>query len=275
MKLASEDSPKVEKLRERLDAFYATCDSYTAFQEPVAKTEEWEHVRRGVEGVIASKGKCRVLEFGAGLSGFADFLGPMRPFVELTLQDVTSVNESYLHPRADHLHIGSIHGLDGTFDVIFSTFVLEHVSHPRRTLDKLLSLLAPGGSIYIFCPRYDFPFYISHSADHYGRARRIVLGSLVLVRRLWSLITREPAFLIHLDPASLKIEWAMDRDAIHWASLLDLQLYFRRHGTVETLPIYSGSRKDRFVKEWLRINVRFTKWDVSRRDTLRLNSYPD
>jgi SAM-dependent methyltransferase len=259
MTLTTEDSPEAEKLRERMDVFYASCPTYTAFQEPAPKTSEWDHVKVAVSETIAARGRCRVLEFGAGLSGFSDYLGELRASVDLTVQDVTPVNEHYLRPRADRLHIGSILEIDGQFDVIFSTFVFEHVSDPRRTLEKLLTLLAPGGSLYIFCPRYDVPFYISHSADHYGRLRRVALGLEVVMRRTWSLVSRKPAFLIHCDPAVLKIEWRMDRDAIHWVSLIDLRLVFRGRGVVRKLPIPSGGWKDRFVKDWLRINIRFVK----------------
>jgi SAM-dependent methyltransferase len=262
MTLTGEDSHEVKELREKMDAFYASCSSYSAFQEPTPKTEEWKHVRTAISETVAAQGRCRVLEFGTGLSGFSDFLGELRPCVELTVQDVTPVNEQYLRPRADRLHIGSILEIEGQFDVIFSTFVFEHVSDPRRTLEKLLTLLAPGGSLYLFCPRCDFPFYISHSADHYGRLRWLALGLEVMLRRIWSLIARKPAFLIHPDPAMLKMEWRMDRDAIHWVSLIDLRLFFRGHGFVSNLPIHSGSWKDRFVKDWLRINIRFVKTPI-------------
>ena len=259
MTLTSEDSPEVRKLRERMDAFYASCPTYAAFQEPAPKNYEWNHVKVAVSEMIAARGRCRVLEFGAGLSGFSDYLGDLRSSVDLTVQDVTPVNEHYLRPRADRLHIGNVLEIDGQFDVVFSTFVLEHVSDPRRTLGKLLTLLAPGGSLYLFCPRYDFPFYISHSADHYGRLRRAALGLEVMMRRIRSLISGKPAFLIHCDPAMLKMEWRMDRDAIHWASLIDLRLFFRGLGTVVKLPITSGGSKDWFIKKFLRINLRFVK----------------
>lgn len=259
MMLTTEDSLEVKKLRERMDAFYASCPTYASFQEPTPKTDEWNHVKVAVTETIAARGRCRVLEFGAGLSGFSDYLGELRASVDLTVQDVTPVNERYLRPRADRLHIGSVLEIDGQFDVIFSTFVFEHVSDPRGTLEKLMTLLAPGGSLYTFCPRYDFPFYLSHSADHYGRARRFALGLGVMMRRIWSLISRKPAFLIHCDPAMLKMEWRMDRDAIHWASLIDLRLFFRGRGTARKLPISSGAPKDWFIKQFLRINLRFVK----------------
>jgi SAM-dependent methyltransferase len=262
MILSGENSPGVKKLRERMDAFYATYQSYPVFQKPTQRLDEWNHVKKAIGEIVTARGRCRVLEFGAGQSGFSDFLGDLRRSVELTVQDVTPVNEAYLAARADHLHIGSIMEISGDFEVIFSTFVLEHVSEPRATLEKLVGLLSPGGSLFVFCPRYDFPFYISHSADHYGRVKRFLLGMQVMARRLRSLLTRRPAFLIHLDPAMLHMEWRMDRDAIHWASLTDLRLFFRKRGTVRKLPIHAGAWKDWVVKNLLRINIRFVKSDA-------------
>ncbi len=259
MTLSDEKTSATRKLHEQMDAFYASCPTYSAFQEPSNATQEWNHVKTAIVEHDRSRGRCRVLEFGAGRSGFAEFLGELRSSVDLTLQDVTPVNEAYLRARADRVEMGSLLELEGEFDVIFSTFVLEHICEPEKTLERLLSLLAPGGSLFLFCPRYDFPFFISHSADHYGMARRMMLGAEVLWKRVRSMVTRRPAFIIHLDPAALRLEWMMDRDAIHWASLVDLRIFFRRRGQLRKLPIRAGSLKDWMVKKLLRINVRFIK----------------
>ena len=170
--LSDEKKRDTRKLQEQMDAFYASCPTYSAFREPSDARQEWDHVNAAILEHDGSKGRCRVLEFGAGRSGFAGFLGGQRNSVDLTMQDITSVNEEILRAGSDHVHLGSLFALEGEFDVIFSTFVLEHICQPERTLRKLMTLLAPGGSLYLFCPRYDFPFFISHSADHYGKARR-------------------------------------------------------------------------------------------------------
>jgi hypothetical protein len=51
----------------------------------------------------------------------------------------------------------------------------------------------------------------------------------------------------------------MDRDAIHWASLIDLRVFFRDRGKLEKLAIRSGSFRDWCVKNLLRINILFTR----------------
>jgi SAM-dependent methyltransferase len=257
--LTRENDVAVERLRERMDAFYASAVEYSAFQNPSAHPQEWAHVHDAILERAQRPGVCRVLEVGAGRTGFAAALGELRSSVHFTAHDVTSFNADYLRAEADAVQIGALPGSDERFDVIFSTFVLEHVSDPERSLETLFGLLNPGGVLIVFCPRYDFPFYISHSADHYGVVRRLVLALYVAARRVGTLLGGRPAFLIHHDPALFHLPWAMDRDAIHWASQLDLRALFRRRGEVRELPLPSGGRKDWFVKNLLRINVAITR----------------
>lgn len=262
---ASEDDPQVTHLRAAMDDFYATTTSYNAFQSIAHKGDEWPHVLEAIDARLKDSIRLRVLEFGAGRSGFGDFLGEVRPSVELTAQDVTPANAEFLRTQANHVCIGPIEDVAGSFDVIFSTFVLEHLSDPRATLERLFGMLAPGGVLLIFCPRYDFPFYLSRSADHYTAGKRFRIGLRVLFRRLWTLIGGQPAFLIHLDPAVFHLPFVNDRDAIHWVSLFDLRAFFRGRASLRKLTVYSGGiSKQWLVKKFLTVNLAITKPNLSR-----------
>lgn len=257
---ADESDVSVTALRARMDAFYATTISYDAFQATARKDDEWRHVGEAIRERLRHRPRCKVLEFGAGRTGFGDYLGDLRPFVEFTAQDVTSANAEFLRTQADHVCIGPIGDVPGTFEVIFSTFVLEHVSDPRATLERLFGMLDRGGVLLLFCPRYDFPFYFSHSADHYTIGRRLRIGFQVLAHRLRTLIGGPPAFLIHPDPSVFHLPFANDRDAIHWVSLLDLRAFFRDRAILRELPIRCGGAvKQWFVKQFLTVNVAITK----------------
>lgn len=260
--LTSEEAPQGARLRDRMDRFYQTTEEYAAFQHPNEMPEQWPYVRAAIEETLRRKPQCRVLEIGAGRSNFARFLGDLRGSIHYTTQDVTRSNEDHLRQMADAVHFGSVLDLAGTFDVIFSTFVLEHISDPRRTLEKLFGMLAEGGRLFIFCPRYDAPFYLSHSADHYGRARRIGIGLTLTAARAWALVTRRPLFLIHTDPAIFHIAWDRDRDAIHWASRWDLELFFKNRARLEVLKLHSVGGKDWIVKNLLQINLCISKPDT-------------
>lgn len=218
--LAHEDDPRVGELRRRLDAFYSSTADYSDFHvEATSKPEFWGPVREAIEARLGAGGACRVLEFGAGRTGFASFLGPLRGRVAFEVQDVTPQNREYLAGQADAVHIGDLRSVPGAFDVIFSTFVWEHVTNPKATLGVLLGMLEPGGSLFIACPRYDAPGYVPPSARHYGLARRLGVAWWLAKRRLSG--GRGGAFAIHVDPAVLHAPWFRDADAIHWVALRD------------------------------------------------------
>lgn len=253
--LTTEHDPAVADLRVRLDEFYARAAGYSAFAQPSDLPAQWAHVREAIAKCVETRGRCRALEIGAGRTGFARSLGGWRERVHFAAQDVTAANRAWLEEEADAVHIGPIASLEGPFDVIFSTFVFEHVSDPEGTLRKLVALLSPGGKLFIFCPRYDWPFYVSHSADHYGPARRLALGGWLLLRRWRTLVTGRPAFVVHRDPAVLHLPWEIDRDAIHWVSWFDVRAFFRGRAEIRKLPIPAGSVKDWIVKNLLQMNV--------------------
>jgi SAM-dependent methyltransferase len=225
--LSTENDPRVGELRRWLDDFYASTTDYDDFNVPSnSKPEYWGRIREVIQNFQPTPDRphCRVLEFGAGRTGFLSFLGDLRSKVHFTAQDITPQNRDYLTSASNTVHIGDISQLPGPYDVIFSTFVWEHVTNPRALWEDLLKKLAPGGSLFIICPRYDAPGYIPPSARHYGlfgklqvilwQFARAATGILGLPRR---------TFLIHTDPAVRHREWFVDADAIHWVSRPDFQ----------------------------------------------------
>ena len=232
---ADESDASVTALRARMDEFYATTNSYDAFQFTAQRNDEWCHVRDAIRERLQHRPRCRVLEFGAGKTGFGDYLGDLRPAVEFTVQDVTSANAEFLRTQADHVCIGPIGDLGNSMS---SSRLRSRYSDPRATLERLFSMLKCQACCYYSVPAMISPF-TSHSADHYTAGYGSI-GFKVLARRLdadW----RPPAPLIHLihrlSPA------VCDRSrAIHWVSLLDLRALFRNLRP-RTLPIRSGGDK--------------------------------
>ena len=257
--LTSEDDPLTTELRTRMDLFYQNTQDYSAFQIVNKLPEQWNYVRAAIVSILKEKPICRILEIGAGKSGFASFVQDLRHSLHYTVQDVTRANEEHLKEAADAAHFSSVAQIEGEFDVIFSTFVLEHISDPRQTLEKLFSSLAKGGKLFIFCPRYDAPFYLPHSADHYSAARRFGIGICLGLARLWARITGCPLFLVHTDPAIFHLPFYRDRDAIHWTSLWDLQVFFHGRARIARLKLKPGNTKDWIVKNLLQINVEITR----------------
>ncbi len=257
--LRDESDPIVADVRRRLDEFYSTTTTYESFEAPSEKPDFWGPIREDIARHVAAGGRARVLEFGAGRTTFPAFLGELRSRVDFHAQDVATQNEAYLRERADRVHIGDLAALDGPYDVIFSTFVWEHVTTPRATLGELFRLLAPGGRLYIACPRYDFPGYISPSARHYPRAVRLRLACALALRRIRVILGGRAAFLIHADPSVFHRPWYRDADAIHWASAYDLRRALPPGARLDTLGVPRATLKGRLSARFLLLFVRITK----------------
>lgn len=218
-----EDSASVEQLSEKLASFYASCENYDAFHGPNNHPAFWAPIVKKIEKCVRDSGTCRVLEFGAGCSSFGTFLGDLRQKVTLDAQDVTDRNEKHLIEQVDNALFDDLMDINDEYDVIFSTFVWEHVTQPRETLDHLLKLLSPGGSLFLVSPRYDFPFYMSPSARHLSKLERFNIGFWLVWRRLKVMLGGQADFLIHLEPACLHVPYFRDADAVHWVSWWDLK----------------------------------------------------
>lgn len=249
--VTDEADPRALVLAERMVAFYSQTEKYDAFSEPSHQPQFWGHVLDRVRPVVAEQGYCNVLEFGAGRTGFAEYLAELRSQVVFDVQDITARNREYLDARADRAHFGEILEISGCYDVIFSTFAWEHVTRPRAILSHLLSLLAPRGSLIVACPRYDFPFYLSPSVGHLPAAKRVVLSLWLLWQRLKTIATRRAAFLLHTEPAALHGPWFRDSDAVHWASLWDLRCALPDGWRLKRLRVPASGVLGRFWEKYL------------------------
>jgi SAM-dependent methyltransferase len=173
--------------------------------------------------------------------------------VQVTCQDVTAANVAHLEQVADAVLIAPLQDGDlhpASFDIIFSTHCFEHVARPEQLLYTLLGLLKPGGSLLLFAPRYDLPFYLSPSSGNLSSVQRFLLSLRLLLIRFASRLRRRPAFVIDTSPACLDRPFRRDEDAIHWVSNHDLYLFARRAGLVIS-ELDISHHAPFFSKQWL------------------------
>jgi SAM-dependent methyltransferase len=150
----------------------------------------------------------------------------LRDAVTLHAQDVTKANEDWLNAEFDAVTLGGLSELSDKFDIVLSSYVFEHVTAPCEFLDFLWQRVKPGGVMFLVCPRYDVPFYLSRSADHLWVVRRMVIALRLLTRRIQTWMSGQPAWLVHKDPAVFHLPFFRDRDAVHWVSWFDLRAYW-------------------------------------------------
>lgn len=148
--------------------------------------------------------------------------------------------------------------------MIFSTYVLEHVSEPSIHLARLFELINTGGSLFIFSPRYDFPGYLCPSSRHLSVMGKIKTLLEQQFFRFKSLVLRKPSFLIHSDLAAFYGPFFTDADAVHWVSLFDLK-YWALDMNLKFNQLKLGAprfaTRDWIVKRWLTCAVEIRKGD--------------
>jgi len=255
----SEEDRRRTELAIRLQAFYSCVDNYDAFQDANWKPEFWAPIRSAIE-TYSSQRRCKVLEVGAGKTAFTEYLGDLlRERLEFHVQDITERNQAYLNTVADKVYFCDVTGIRESYDIIFSTFVYEHMTQPRATVGHLLTLLRAGGSIFIASPRYDFPGYLSPSVRHLSRATQLAVASQLLFRRLRVLLGGSPLFLLHFDPAAFHGAWFRDADAVHWPSLWDLKRELAGRAALRRIHISARGLRGRFWARFLLLFVRITR----------------
>ncbi|MEE2681440.1 MAG: class I SAM-dependent methyltransferase [Planctomycetota bacterium] len=258
--LTDELDPKVVELRARLDAYYQSASDYSAFHVVNEKHDYWKPVIERSRSIAAKKGSCKILEVGAGMTGFPHALGADTGGITFFAQDVTSQNEDHLRSVAGGVYIGDLSEITDQFDIIFSTFVFEHITSPNASLQHMLSMLNPGGSIFIACPRYGFPLYMPPSARHYGRLKQIRVMTSFLAKRLRAWITGKPAFVIHLDPAILtQPSYYIDADAVHWPSIRDIRQSLPDGYSLRRIDLEAKGIPGLLYKTLMLINVEIRK----------------
>lgn len=129
--------------------------------------------------------KGRILENGCGVGMYVEHLAPFGGQVTGLEYDFERAAEArtrsarILNAAGEALPFPS-----GTFDLILSHEVLEHVRDDRAAVREMARTLKPGGRMVIFCPNRGYPFE-THGVYWNGSYR---FGNIPLVNylpRIW------------------------------------------------------------------------------------------
>ena len=103
--------------------------------------------------------KGKILENGCGIGMYVEHLSPFGGTVIGLEYDFERAKEA----RKNSPHIFNAAGESiplpsGTFDLILSHEVIEHVQDDRAAIREMIRILKPGGRAVIFCPNRGYPF---------------------------------------------------------------------------------------------------------------------
>jgi SAM-dependent methyltransferase len=234
-------------MKRRLYSFYATTKEYNAFKFPSNQKKWFEAIHHWLPRFDHGR-KLRILEVGAGRSTFGLFVRQFGQPVEYHAQDVTGQNRDWLLEHAQRVWIGDVDSITaGSYDMVFSTFVFEHIALPTNFLEAVDRLPAPGGVHILICPRYDLPGYLCPSLRHLRGMDRLKMQLFMVVTRVIAHIDREPRFWVNTDLALFHLPWFRDSDACHLVNRFDVVWWYRRRGySVHNLDVVSHDWREFF-----------------------------
>ena len=123
----------------------------------------------------------RILENGCGVGMYVEHLAPLGGRIVGLEYDLDRAREAggrstgILNAAGEWLPFP-----EGTFDLILSHEVIEHVQDDRLAVVEMVRALRPGGRAVIFCPNRGYPFE-THGVYWRGRYR---FGNIPLVNYL-------------------------------------------------------------------------------------------
>ncbi len=256
------DRDELHRLESRLVEFYRTAADYPAFATPSDHPALWQEIREIAKQFQAERGACRILEVGAGRSGFGlDLRSRGLDGIHLTSQDVVESCAEFLSRTSDVVVTGSVEQLEGTWDIIFHSYVYEHVCRPREFTQELWQRLRPGGYLLMQSPRYELPFYLPPSVGHLSRVQKVWLAFRLVIRDLQTAMNGRPQFTVFSDPAVFHLPFRRDRDAVHRVRQGDLRRLLGKRAHITEYSLEAGGWKDWFVKRFLTLRLILRKSD--------------
>ena len=108
---------------------------------------------------------ARVLEFGAGIGTLAGLWHKVTGVRPVCLE-IDPGLQKIIQERGFECY-SSFESLEGQFDLIYSSNVLEHIEDDQKTLEQLYQQLKPGGVLTLYLPAFrclysDFDAAIGH-----------------------------------------------------------------------------------------------------------------
>lgn len=138
----------------------------TLSESDITTYTKWFHTQwRIIKRNLIITPETRILEIGSGFGGVYEFLRREGTTNYLGIElDDEIVSFANSHFKTNVFHVTSIEDLEDTrgFDLIFAFEVLEHIENPSAAIEKITSLLKPGGT---FCGTTPYPYKKNVLAD--------------------------------------------------------------------------------------------------------------
>ncbi len=202
-------------LEERLGEFYRQATDY--FDTAESHSGEFSDDRKRLAGFIPDGSK--VLEVACGSAANAVLLKDKKceyAGIDIGLHGLKLARERLQMPECCFVNssIWYLPFKDKIFDVVFSTYAMEHFVWVEQGIHEQARVLKDNGILIILCPGHALPHHLPASMDHLDRERK----RNIFKKRCLSLFKSffgKPFFEMNADPAVLHQPYQPDRDLVY------------------------------------------------------------
>lgn len=118
-----------------------------------------------------------------------------------------------------------------SFEVVLSTYALEHFVFPETSLREMWRVCRRGGRIVLISPAYDDPLELPPSVSHWPKARRLGLIAEQCVRQISRHVRPNVFYFARVrQPRVLDGVYQPDFDAVHLVSAREVANFFKAMG---------------------------------------------
>jgi ubiquinone/menaquinone biosynthesis C-methylase UbiE len=203
----------------------------------------------------------RVLEVGSGLGLLAAEVASAAANVQVVGVERASaqISAAVTAPRIRYVH-GDAHTLefeDGTFDLVYCRYVLEHVANPARVVREMRRVTRPGGHVAacendITLVRVDPPCPAFEEAWRaFQQYQRTLGGESQIGRRLYRLFVEAGLSKVELS-VQPEVHWHGSEGFAAWITNLIGNIESARRGLIES-TLCTNTQLDNAVAELTRL----------------------
>ena len=235
---------ELAELRHAMLRFYYSDGSY---YERAASSDKARFYAEVVSATgLSHKKGAAVLELGVGTPSFPAYCPARGIVIDYECQDVVPWTRNACRPvdlvPKEAFHHGDFLELrfGRRYELVFSTFMWEHVVRPKRFAEKIQDLVSPGGYAVFINPKYDFPLYVNPAMRHFPFHKILAFKLKTSVAVLVG--PGRPQFNMIGTPRCLVESYERDYDGVHNVLERDLDLTFSGWRKIRLRPKLTSLR---------------------------------
>ncbi len=244
--------------KKKLFEFWDKDEEYFRFARDanlVLKGEREDMLRYINPGDLVLDVACGSAENGRYISQFAHYVGTDISSIALKMgRDYKNENFDLVHSDAEMLPFA-----DNFFNVVLSTYSLEHFLNPKKVIDEMYRVCKKTGKIISISPAWDFPLSLPPSLGRLNRLQKFKFIFKKSIKQLCLPIKEYFSPIIINNPSIFDEGYSQDNDTVYVVSIREIENYLTKWLNTKLLFIQTKHKwfnKIPFLKYW-RTNILF------------------